>query len=119
MKTIFYATWFPALLLAGCGGAGATLDGPLTQDKLNEIQSGCGMTAAKLVSATPGEKVKITVDGLTLDASDETGVNLIMQAKCLQSKLSALGVDHDVTAPMISSDMDQQINDAIKNAPVN
>jgi hypothetical protein len=119
MKGAVLALFASALCLVGCGDGNPALDGPFTQAKLDEIQSGCGMTAAKLTSANPGEAVKISVEGLTLDAPDAVGVNLLLQSKCLQDKLTALGVSHEVTAPMISSDMQKQFDDAINNATVN
>jgi hypothetical protein len=118
VKTACLMAFASALFLVSCGDDIAKLDGPFTQAKLDEIQSGCGMTAAKLTSANPGEAVKISVEGLTLDAPDAVGVNLLLQSKCLQDKLTALGVNHEVTAPMISSDMQKQFDDAIDNATV-
>lgn len=82
-----------AAALTGCGPA--RLDGPLTQTQLDDIQSACGISGAKLVSAEAHAKVQIRIE-LPEGAGDGDIVAMLLKGKCLEDRLTALGVDHHV-----------------------
>jgi hypothetical protein len=101
-----------AALVAACGPA--KFEGPLTQIKLDEVQAECGMTSAKLVSVDADGKAKISSGTVNMEAGDAAGVDLLYKSKCLEERLTALGVEYDVSIKMESPQFEAKVNRAIE-----
>ena len=99
-------------LLSACGPA--KVEGPLTQAKLDEVQAECGMTSARLVSVDAGGKAKISSGTVNMEAGDAAGVDLLYKSKCLKERLTALGVEYDVSVKMESPQFERKVNRAIE-----
>jgi hypothetical protein len=111
MNTSRAAALALATLVSACGPA--KLDGPLTQAKLDEVQAECGMTSAELVSVDAGGKAKISSGTVNMEAGDGAGVDLLYKSKCLKERLTAIGVEYDVSVRMESPQFERKVNQAI------
>jgi hypothetical protein len=100
-----------AALATACGPA--KLEGPLTQAKLDEVQAECGMTSARLVSVDADGKAKISSGTVNMEAGDAAGVDLLYKSKCLKERLTAIGVEYDVSVRMESPQFERKVNRAI------
>lgn len=98
-------------LLSACGPA--KIEGPLTQASLDEVQAECGMTSAKLVSVAADGRAKISSGTVNMEAGDAAGVDLLYKSKCLKERLTALGVEYDVSVEMVSPQFERRVNQAI------
>ena len=111
MNTSRLSTLALAALVTACGPA--KFEGPLTQAMLDEVQAECGMTSAKLVSVAADGKAKISSGTVNMEAGDAAGVDLLYKSKCLEERLTAIGVAHDVSVKMTSPQFEAKINKAI------
>jgi hypothetical protein len=68
-----------------------------------------------LISAQPGEKAKISIGGLG-GVSNADMANVNVKRKCLEDRLTALGVDHEVLMNMNDSQMQQELQGALNKA---
>ncbi len=100
-----------SVFLAACGPA--KLEGPLTQARLDEVQAECGMASARLVSVDAAGKAKISSGTVNMEAGDAAGVDMLYKSKCLEERLTAIGVEHDVSIKMESPQFEAKVNKAI------
>jgi hypothetical protein len=107
----------PFLLLAmlvGCGTA--KLEGPLTQEILDDVQHRCGLNSARIESAEPEQPVEIKIEGFNMEGPEVDVVMGLQNSKCLKEKLTEMGVDYEVTVVMEAPELETQFNRAMKEA---